>query len=235
MYLFIFCKLILGCINKSTPCIKIRENSIYTPTLKYHLPPNFVLLIMCYNVFRLVSQFFWNIWSKMKELPKNVKLDFNLRVSSKFYSNIKHLVFINRIAGIFPISVSKNGDYYCLKWSWLRVILGNVFVLIFGDYSIQHFLSSLVIVWVSAILTLVGLILSYHVEVVYNVRLKGLSALLSTMAEILTLSFTWLIGQVSTSILFKEFWKYLLLLNKVIYNFPHLSQFTIYSTFSLMK
>lgn len=229
MYLpiFIFRKLILGCINKSTPCIKIRENSIYTATLKYHLPPNFVLLIMRYNVFRLVSKFFWNIWSKMKEVPKNVKLDFNLRVSSKFYSNIKHLVFINRIAGIFPISVSKNGDCYCLKWSWLRVILGNVFVLIFGDYS-KHFLSNLVIVWVSAILTLVGLTLSYHVEVVYNVRLKGLSALLSTMAEILTLSFTWLIGQVSTSILFKEFWKYLLLLNKVIYKFSHLSQFTIY-------
>lgn len=90
----------------------------------------------------------------------------------------------------------------------------------------KNFLGNLVIVWVSAISTLVGLILSYHVEVVYNIRLKGLSALMSTVAEILTLIFTWLIGQVSTSILFKEFWKYLLLLNKVIYNLQY-SQFSI--------
>lgn len=67
----------------------------------------------------------------------------------------------------------------------------------------------------SAMLIVTGVVTSYNIDEVYNVRLKGLSALICTTSEVVTLLSTWLIGQVSISLYFKEFWKYLLCLIKV--------------------
>ncbi|XP_066244805.1 gustatory receptor for sugar taste 43a [Euwallacea similis] len=132
----------------------------------------------------------------MKNINKNVKRDFQVIISQKFYDNIKHLLFINRLIGLFPIAVTGKNGHYTLEWSWLKVIITNVFVFLY------------------ATLTLIGLTLSYHVDVVYNVRLKGLSALMCTLAEVITLVSTWIIGQVYISITFKEFWNYLICLTK---------------------
>ncbi|XP_066145505.1 gustatory receptor for sugar taste 43a [Euwallacea fornicatus] len=134
--------------------------------------------------------------SRMKNINKNVKRDFQVIISQKFYDNIKHLLFINRLIGLFPIAVTEKNGHYTLEWSWLKVIITNVFVFLY------------------ATLTLIGLTLSYHVDVVYNVRLKGLSALMCTLAEIITLVSTWIIGQVYASFTFKEFWQYLIFLTK---------------------
>lgn len=57
--------------------------------------------------------------------------------------------------------------------------------------------------------------MSYQIEEVYNIRIKGTATLMVTLAEVLCLLFTWLIGQISVSILFEEFWKYLIQLSKV--------------------
>ncbi|XP_050304738.1 gustatory receptor for sugar taste 43a-like [Anthonomus grandis grandis] len=133
----------------------------------------------------------------MREVSGKVQRDFSVVVTKGFYKNLKYLLLINRWVGLFPISVYKKGDGYMLQWSWLKVILGNVIVLLI------------------AVLTLWCTLASYSVEKVYDIRVKGLAALISNIAEIFMLFVTWMIGQWSISVKFKEFWTFLLYLLKI--------------------
>lgn len=81
---------------------------------------------------RYFGSFLDAIGAKIKVMHQDVKRDFGIIVSKKFYDRFKYLLILNRIVGLFPISITIKGESYSLQWSWMKVISGNFFVFIFG-------------------------------------------------------------------------------------------------------